>query len=997
MNRKWIDRLTAGAVFLWALVLYYSTMAPTVSFWDPGERIASAFKLQVMHPPGAPFYLLLGRVFSMLAPSEETVALAVNTISVLASAGTVMLAHLIIVRLVRRWQGDRDEVATGQYVIALVSGVVGALTFAASDSFWFNAGIAEVYALSTFFTALVVWLVLRWSEAARREEALIKGKGSHLFRLDANRYLVLIAALFGMAIGVHLLSLLAFFFVALIVFFTEFDREEWTSSQRWSRLVLAGAVSSGIFLAIYPGIVKGLPKVFDATGAPFIAVLAIVGLVAYGIYSTHRRRMPRANLAFLCLAVILIGYGSYALVFVRSATEPSIDMNDPDNIERFIDYLEREQYGNTPLLSGVSYNDQSGRVPRDGEETLFPRRHSPNSQHWQVYDRYNSDLTFFLDYQIGYMYVRYFLWNFAGRTSDVQGATWMTGIPLLDQHVTTERLRQTPSEKEARNMYFALPLLLGLFGAFYHFNRDWRRAFSVFVLFFVTGIGIIIYLNQTPMQPRERDYSYVGSFLAFSLWVGIGAGGLLQMVYESIKDTMAGWSQTLPLLATGLFVFLAVPGWMTVENYGDHDRSENYVARDYAHNMLSSVDENAIIFTNGDNDTYPLWYLQEVEGVRTDVRVVNLSLLNTSWYIRQLKDHATYESEPLPISLSNDQIQKMRPQRWKPRQVKLPVQTAALKPRIGSYLPETSADSSALESPMTWKIQGRSYGQNQQILQVADLTVYNMLRTNAQNQWERPIYFAVTVARSGQLNLQNYFQLEGQAYRVLPINHNQPLGRVVPGLTDERMAEFRFTNLADSSAYYNENARRMVDGYRLHFSHAAERLARTGHTERARTLLNDFTADVPFSTVPGDIQTLMFTARAYRAIGDTERLAGILEAAQPVVFNELRTASGQRQFSRALFYAGRVRSAFQKADQTDALDAFDQQLDALLAQAPYSVPPRIRRAYGLASDSAAGQRSMPMQLPGGGGTQPAPSGGGGPSGGMPSGGGGPPSSPPSNE
>ena len=992
MNRKWIDRLTAGLVFLWALVLYYSTMAPTVSFWDPGERIASAFKLQVMHPPGAPFYLLLGRLFSMLAPSTETVALAVNTISVLASAGTVMLTHLIVVRLVRRWQGSLDEVTTGQNVIALVSGVVGALTFAASDSFWFNAGIAEVYALSTFFTALVVWLVLRWSEAARREEELIKGKGSHLFQLDANRYLVLIAALFGMAIGVHLLSLLAFFFVALIVFFTEFDREEWTPRQRWTRLVLAGVVSSAIFLAIYPGIVKGLPKVFDATGAPFIAVLAIVGLLAYGIYTTHRRNLPRANLAFLCLAVILIGYGSYALVFVRSATEPSIDMNDPDNIERFIDYLEREQYGNTPLLSGVSYNDQSGRVPRDGEETLFPRRHSPNSQHWQVYDRYNSDLTFFLDYQIGYMYVRYFLWNFAGRTSDVQGATWMTGIPLLDQHVTTERLRQTPSEKEARNMYFALPLLLGLFGAFYHFNRDWRRAFSVFVLFFVTGIGIIIYLNQTPMQPRERDYSYVGSFLAFSLWVGIGAGGVLQMVYESVKDTMAGWSQALPLLGTGLLVFLAVPGWMTVENYGDHDRSENYVARDYAHNMLNSVEEDAIIFTNGDNDTYPLWYLQEVEGVRTDVRVVNLSLLNTSWYIRQLKDHATYESEPLPISLSSERIQSIRPTRWKPRQVKLPVQTAALESRLEPYMPEAPTDSTVLESPMTWQLQGRSYGQNQQILQVADLAVYNMLRTNAQNQWERPIYFAVTVARSGQLNLQNYFQLEGQAYRVLPIKHNQPLGRVIPGLTDARMSEFRFTNLADSSAYYNENARRMVDGYRLHFSHAAERLARTGHAERGRTLLDDFTADVPFSTIPGDIQTLMFTARAYRAIGDTEKLAGVLQEAQPVVFSELRAATSQRQFSRALFYAGRVRTAYTKADNQEALDDFDQKLDAFLAEAPYSVPPRIRRAYGLASDTTGGGPRMPMGMPGGAGA-PAPSGGGAS---PPPGDAGAPSSPPQN-
>ena len=965
MNRKWIDRLTAGFVFLWALGLYVSTMAPTVSFWDPGERIASAFKLQVMHPPGAPFYLLLGRLFSMLAPSEETVALAVNTISVLASAGTVMLAHLIIVRLVRRWQEDRSDVTTGQYVIALASGVIGALTYAATDSFWFNAGIAEVYALSTFFTALVVWLVLRWSEAARREEEMLKGKGQHLFKLDANRYLILIAALFGMAIGVHLLSLLAFFFVALIVFFTEFDKASWTPKQRWGRLVLAGAISAGLFLAIYPGLVKGLPKIFDATGAPFLAVIGIVGLVSYGIYTTHKRRMPRANLALLCLAVLLVGYGSYALVFVRSATEPSIDMNDPDNIERFIDYLEREQYGNTPLVSGVSFNDQSGRVDRrEGTETLFPRRHSTQPQHWKVYERYESDLTFFLDYQIGYMYMRYFFWNFVGRTSDVQGASWTTGIPGLNPPSNPQQVAQTPSQKEARNVYFALPLLLGLFGAFYHFSRDWRRAFSVFILFFVTGIGIILYLNQAPMQPRERDYSYVGSFLAFSLWIGIGAGGILQMVYDSIKDSLSSFAQAAPLLGAGLLVFLAVPGWMTVENYGDHDRSENYVARDYAHNMLSSVEEDAILFTNGDNDTYPLWYMQEVEGFRTDVRVVNLSLLNTGWYIRQLKDHATYESEPLPISMSTEQINNIRPRRWKPRQVKLPVQTQALQSRLKPYLPASTADTTTLESPMTWKLQGRSFGQDQRMLQVADLAVYNMLRQNARNQWERPMYFAVTVARSGQLNLQNYFQLEGQAYRVLPIKHSQPLGRVVPGISDDRIQKFQFTNLADSSAYYNENARRMVDGYRLHVSHTAERLARKNHSETAQTLLDNFVADVPFSTIPGDVQTLMYTARAYRAIGDTERLASVLRKAQPVVFNDVRTAQSRRAFSRSLLFAGRIRRGLKDAGQTEALSTFDEELNTLLAEAPYRVPPRIRQAYGLASDTSAGS-PQPPALPSG--------------------------------
>jgi hypothetical protein len=443
------------------------------------------------------------------------------------------------------------------------------------------------------------------------------------------------------------------------------------------------------------------------------------------------------------------------------------------------------------------------------------------------------------------------------------------------------------------------------------------------------------------------------------------------MVYESIKDSMDAFSQALPLLGTGLLVFLAVPGWMTVENYGDHDRSENYVARDYAHNMLSSVEEDAIIFTNGDNDTYPLWYMQEVEGFRTDVRVVNLSLLNTSWYIRQLKDHATYESEPLPISMSSAQVDDIRPRPWKPRTVKLPVQKAALQSRLQPYLTGAGQDTSSLESPMSWKLKGRSFSQDRRLLQVADLTVYNILRTNARNGWKRPIYFAVTVARSGQLNLQDYFQLEGQAYRVLPIKHNQPLGRVIPGVTDERMAEFRFTNLADSSVYYNQNARRMVDGYRLHFSHAAERLARTGHTERGRDLLNDLTASVPFSTIPGDVQTLMFTARAYRAIGDTQRLADVLQEAQPVVLNQIRMASSQnaqRQLSRALLFAGRVRKGLKEAGRSEALAAFDEKLEGLLAEAPTRVPPRIRQAYGLPSDTS-GSGQQPA-IPSGAGSPP---------------------------
>jgi MFS family permease len=968
MSRKRIDRWTAGFVFLWALTLYLATMAPTASFWDPGERIASVRWLQVMHPPGAPFYMLVGRLFSMLAPSPDTVAWMVNLISVLASAGTVMLTHLIIVRLVRRWQQPTAEQPTGQYVIGLSSGVIGALTYAATDSFWFNAGIAEVYALSTFFTALVVWLVLRWSEAARAEEAQIRGD-RHPYRLSANRFLVLIAFLFGLAIGTHLLSLLAFFFVGLIVFFTEFDEDHWTPKQRWLRIVGAGVIASALFLTIYPGIIVGVPSLVQASGfPPTLLILAFVGLLAYGIYTTHQRGMPLANLGLICLAVIMIGYGSYSLVFVRSATDPPIDMNDPDTMEGFISYLQREQYGDTPLLRGRTFNDETGQVNRrDGETQWFPRRHSVRPKHWDVYKRYDSDLQFFLQYQVGYMYVRYFLWNFSGRSSDEQGAQAITGIPFVDPASATEKVMRTPSEKESRNVYFALPLLLGLFGAFYHFNQDWRRAFSVFVLFFMTGIGIILYLNQAPMQPRARDYSYVGSFLAFSLWIGIGAGGILQMLYEAIEDRWAGLSQAAPLLGLGALVFLAVPGWMTVENYGDHDRSGNYVPHDYAHNMLNSVAEDAVIFTNGDNDTYPLWYLQQVEGVRRDVRVVNLSLLNTRWYVRQLKNEQAFNSEPLPISLSDDEISKLRPTRWEPREVTLPVDSSA----IHSKFPEYLSDDASVTSPMTWTLRGSPYQKDTRILEAADRVAYNILLNSARGGWDRPVYFAVTVAQSGQLNLQNYLQLEGQAYRVLPFKHDATYGRVIPGLTDKRIGNFQYTNLADSSVYYNENARRMVNGYRLHVPHAVEQLSRKGYTAQADSLLNRFVNEVPFSTISGDVQTILFTARAFEALGDSEKASSIIASAEPLVMDQLAEAGSRRAFSRALQYAGLVRRAYVRSGDQEMIDAFDDALDDQLAQAPFQVPQRVRRAYGLASDTSAAPGGF-LQQPG-----PAPSQGGG--------------------
>ncbi|HEX7070873.1 MAG TPA: DUF2723 domain-containing protein, partial [Rhodothermales bacterium] len=482
MNSRTVDRLVAAVVFLYATTVYLLTVAPTTSFWDSGEFIAIANRLQVSHPPGAPFYMLVGRLFSMFVPTEY-VALSVNLVSVFASSFTVLLTHLIIVRLVRIWQGPAETWTWADRLSALAGGAIGSLTFAVTDSFWFNAVEAEVYALSMLFTAIVVWLILRWREQAQLEEAALAG-GTHPFGLGANRYLILIAYLFGLAIGVHLLNLLAIFFLALIVFFDEFEQPDWTRGRLWLGIALAGVVSAVAFFVIYPGLVQILPDLAGKSGAPIVFMLAVIALVVGAIYYTHKKGMAGANLFALSLAVVLLGYSTYTLIFIRSASDPPIDENDPETTEAIVSYLKREQYGETPLLRGKTYNNRTGTVD---EETLFPRRHSMQPSHLRVYAQYDSDTEFFWKYQVGHMYLRYFLWNFVGRASDTQDAPAITGILPGE---ADDYLYQTPSEKASRNVYFALPLILGLAGAAFHFQRDWRRAFAVLVLFLVTGIGI---------------------------------------------------------------------------------------------------------------------------------------------------------------------------------------------------------------------------------------------------------------------------------------------------------------------------------------------------------------------------------------------------------------------------------------------------------------------------------------------------------------------------
>lgn len=927
MNWMHSNRIIAAGVFTFAFILYVMTVAPTASFWDAGEFIAIAHGLQVSHPPGAPFYMLVGRLFSMLA-SQPMVPLAVNMMSVISSAVTIMLTYLIIVRLLQHFLDKNDSLVT------YLGAVIGACTFAVTDSFWFNAVEAEVYAMSMLFTALVVWLILLWSELAEKELAVSGDK----WGLQANRLLILVAYLFGLAIGVHLLSLLALFFIALIFFFVQYDRDgwtvegkpEWRSTRRWGGIILALFIATVVFGTIYPGIVQQLPDWAGQTGAPLAALFGVAIVSVLLVWITQIKRWQVLNLGAIVLLMVLIGYSTYAVIFIRSASDPPIDENDPETPEAIVSYLKREQYGDTPLLRGANFNDQIGQFD-DRNIKYFPRRHSTMPNHWRDYAQYNSDLEYFLKYQIRHMYVRYFLWNFSGRESDVEDSRAITGISFLEGPYET--YQSTPSERASRNRYFALPLLLGLFGMMYHFSKDWRRAFSVLVLFFITGVGIILYLNQTPMQPRERDYAYVASFFAFCLWVGIGATGLVQLMRDLLSSYVSA-ARSVVTGALAILVFLAVPGWMTLENYDDHDRSGRYTAPEYAHNMLMSLAPDAIIFTNGDNDTFPLWYAQEVEGVRRDVRVVNLSLLNTPWYVRQLKNQHSRESAPLPISMPEEQIRTLGPRLWEPREITLPVDKSQLVQEWEVFAGQTNI--AQFDSNLTWTLRGRPYSTdpntNQPINLVygADLAALDILFTNAVQGWQRPVYFAVTVSPDGRLDLENYLQLEGQASRVVPLRHEQVLGRVDPAVALERVKQFKFTNLNNPNVYYDANIRRMVDNYRSVFGHIALSAIEDGYEAEGTALLDTIMAKIPLDVIPAAVSSYMSLARGYRAAGRLDTSVEILQTAEPGVIHNLTSSSSSRSARYYEQFIEAIRTMYLEARAYEAAAGFENALSEAL-------------------------------------------------------------------
>lgn len=959
MNFQRINNYLGWTTFLLSATVYLLTVEPTVSFWDCGEFLASAHKLQIGHPPGAPFYMLVSRLFSMLAPNSSQVALFVNAFSALISAATVMFLFWTITLLARKIAIEPNSADTKKNVAVLGAGFIGAMAYAFTDTFWFSAVEAEVYAFSSFFTAVVFWAILKWKTVA--DEAF------------ANRWLILIAYLMGLSIGVHLLNLLA---IPAIVFTYYFRKHETTRKGTLTAFVIACLTLASIMWVIIPG-VPALAGWFELTlvntvGLPYhsgliFTIVLLFGALAYGIYITRKHKNRWANMLMTCIAMILLGYSSFGVILIRANANPSMNENNPANVFNLQKYLNREQYGDRPLLYGhnfgapvigqkegnVSYLAKNGKYEKtipfpdyqfDSRFNVpFPRMYSNQRHHIRAYQEWSNmrgrpirvsdgggesqaiyiptmgdNLQFFITYQLGHMYLRYFLWNFAGRQNDTQGhggvmyGNWISGIPPIDNMRLGEEklLPDELAHNKSRNKYYFLPLLLGLIGFFFqygHSPESKKEWVVVSLLFLFTGIAIVVYLNQTPYQPRERDYAYAGSFYAFAIWIGLGVMALTDGFQKYLKPGHAGLAATL--------LALIVPGILLAENWDDHNRSDRYMARDYARNYLESCAPNAILFTYGDNDTFPLWYVQEVEGFRTDVRICNITLLGMNWYIDQMQ-RRTYASAPIPLSLNSEQYE-MGKRDYIPidARIKKPIKLQEAITFIASdderskiamqdgsridFLPGKNiyltVDKEAVlknevleEEDIAQLIDTLHFTLGASSLSKSDLVILDMI---AQNNWKRPIYFDLSAQKTLKLGLESYLQHEGLAYRLVPIetpSTDYRIGHINTRLLFDRMMnKFSWGNIQDTTLWIDENNVREVKilEAKLTFNRLATSLLDENRTDSALMVLNRCMETFPDQNIPYDFEDL--------GLAESYYLAGAFEKGNSII-NRLADRTIQR-------------------------------------------------------------------------------------------------------
>ena len=1030
---KLVNNVLGWLTFFVAAFVYCSTIEPTASFWDCPEFITTGYKLEVGHPPGAPFFMLTANLFSQFASDPSQVARMVNTMSALLSATTILFLFWSITHLARKLiLKDWSELTFGKLIAIEASGLVGALIYTFSDTFWFSAVEGEVYAYSSAFTAIVFWLILKWED--------------HADEPHSDRWLVLIAYMTGLSIGVHLLNLLCLPAIVLVYCYRRFPNIE----LKGSLIALVGSfiLVAAVLYGVVPGIitVAGWFELLfvNTLGCPFntgeiIYIVLLVAIVIWAIYESYvdksfkrqnvsfvlavgmlgipfrgmtwsaailglvilaaiyfglnyRKKIGKdlvpvltsrfKNTALLCMLMLMIGYSSYAVIVIRSAANPPMDQNSPEDVFTLGSYLSRDQYGDSPLLYGQAYTSQVAYdvdgnmcVPKHKEgaaiwqrkekaskdekdsyfvvshkdkiiyaqNMLFPRMHSSAHagayENWmggvegtQVpYDRCGEpvmvkmptqmeNIRFFLSYQCNFMYWRYFMWNFAGRQNDIQGngepehGNWITGISFIDDWMLGDQSKM-PAELKANkghNVFYCLPLLLGLIGLFWQAwrgQRGIRQFWVVFFLFFMTGLAIVLYLNQTPQQPRERDYAYAGSFYAYAIWCGLGVLAIYDMLKKKIKGNDVAVAGVVGVAC------LLVPIQMASQTWDDHDRSGRYTCRDFGQNYLMTLQDkgNPIIFTNGDNDTFPLWYNQETEGVRTDARVCNLSYLQTDWYIDQMKRPA-YDSPSVPItwpridfcSGTNDYIEVkpgMKQQllefyRDYPKEARAAFgdDPFELKNILKYWVRSKDSDTHIIPTDTLYITIDKEAVRRSGMMMASDTipdrmvislagkrAIYKndlmMLEMLAQCNWERPLYVATTVGSDNYMNLGDNFVQEGLAYRITPFNTKAPGAKNfdTEKTYNNVMNRFKWGGLDKPGLYIDETVMRMCYTHRHLFATLAMQLIAEGQNAKAEKVLRKSEKVLPEYNVPYTFMSgASDLARAYALIGKKADAARIL-------------------------------------------------------------------------------------------------------------------------
>ena len=1020
---KRVNNLLGWLVFAIAAAVYIITSEPTASFWDCGEYIATAFKLQVGHPPGAPLFQMIGRFFSLLALGDSAlVARMINTMSALSSGFTILFLFWSITHLARKMSPVTGEVTGAYRYIILGSGLVGALAYTFSDSFWFSAVEGEVYAMSSFFTAVVFWAILKWEENADE-------RGSF-------RWLLLIAYLIGLSVGVHLLNLLAIPAITMVYYFRKNDHP--TFRGILLSLMLSFIILAFIMFGIIPWIVKlaGLSELLfvNSLRMPFntgtvIYFAAIVAGLIWGLLYANRHHKTVLNTILLCFTFILIGYSSFLMLVIRANANTPINENKPDNAISLLSYLNREQYGDWPILYGPYYNAPATGyadgnpvymkdiakgiyIVKDSNKrsvpvydprfmTIFPRMWSGSEKsHVREYQQwariqgvpvevntedgktetlmkptFAENLTFFVNYQLQYMYFRYFMWNFAGRQNDSQGlnddldGNWISGIKALDAiRLGPQSGLPESLENKGHNTFFLLPFILGLIGLYFHINRNYKDSIVVGLLFLMTGIAIVIYLNQYSSQPRERDYAFAASFYAFAIWIGLGVFAIAEWLAKQMNPKRSA------IIVTGVCLLL-VPGLMAAGGWNDHDRSGRHTSVAVAKDYLDSCAPNAILFTLGDNDTFPLWYAQEVEGHRTDVRVVNLSLLAADWYINQMK-RRVYNSDSLPFSLPEHmyragahEVTYLFPQDTIKEYVELKdvfntirIDESKLKFDANGtkydYFPtrdfKITVDKKAVLSSGTlpqslaasiadtirFSLKGRVIMKN-------ELVVLDLL---ANNNWRRPVYFSFTTGKEAYLGLDDYLQLEGFAYRFLPVKKVKPddyIGNVNTSiLYNAYMNKFTWGGMDNPKVYLDEINRRNVTIIRSNFGRLAQALMLERKKDSAIAVCDRCLKVMPDELVHFDYSLLNLVGVYYQAGAHEkgDRLSKRLIAlhAQNLLYyfsfpkeKAVQTDEYRRRALGVMQYINREAEKYGRKDIADQSKKYLDQYYQLYMDAPY--------------------------------------------------------------